>query len=1246
MRQSEKSRKRLGMPAPAPKAKKATLKPREEIDGAGKSEQTREAYAGTPKQAFAALKPVVYKGPGEFPQLPWQTHFAGTALVIDMWYNIGTTAAALLALGVHFYAIGLNGDPEAAELTQRNFQGLADEGKIEDFNAEDLEEIIKKRDFTCIIIGGRPEKIWSLQARKGLPEPRHIAGKSTMRIFEEVKALRATQLKKIPVLLWLEGNGAARLHLKDGTNELMGTERLCFDAAGLGYVKRDRCFWGLSNHCNLDDIRYKLPPGFEWRQQKNETRIVYDSPKPLPKTIVIEDGYQLNFDPKETVKDPQRAMDPFVREYFRTWEESFTDASPGAQARRKQDDSRFPPRSYEMQNMVGKGDHLRVPNHRERLAMHALPPNILDELPQGNKSREQLEACKNSLASSGGHLASTMLFMFILLQLAQPTEGKLARAAARFHFAPGESDLSRRTHNTVFQMKGMPHFPGLMSQEALLCDMQEQFKPLQFPKDLKEKFLKTKLDISVSRMQCYWVWTQMRRQERGNQGPDWTGQKRRGLMAASLGSQRYPGASKRGLDHIIKPGLGKEEHARQALRLESPFIMQGVCDQDVAFTASAIAMLGPWLSGWRATQAKAMDRITNALRPLEDWMIGQMPEQVRRISEHSKPVWMAAMTSLLRWPDRRQAQGYVNGMRIIGEIEPMGVFRSLPAAKQGDPQAFEELFGDNAIKAVGDIMRSPPPKDHKDIMEATIDEQKKGWLSPFMSKDALDKKFGVGSWRCIPRFLIRQRLRDRVIDNARRGGQNRAAIFKETIYTASVDFFGEVLAEWIAQIIWELAGLKKSAEREVVLKALPSWFRPVFGLDDLPDAYRGVPLHCDDSNVTIVAVWNAATRAWIFAQSFSMLFGLSAAVLHFNRKPTLLVAASRRLFAVAATAFFDDIITMALACGENTEKKAIFKLLASVGCPRAPDKTAPTASSRTWIGVVACLADVTIEGYYELKPTTASTQAVVRGCVEAVNRGRLDKDDASSLRGKASWSNSHSAGRCGRIGMEVLKQKQYYGPPELSQDESRSLIFLARISQSIPARRIQVAGSRGPPVIVYSDASCEPDAPAPTLGWVVFVPEKKPQGRSTRMSPEVFNTLKVRRQQIFPGEVFATYAALVTHLEVLKNRDVIFFVDNEAATSALIRGSTKEQDVMSIVQAMHWTLVGNNIRAWFEWVDTEANPSDGLSRDGVSDKWTAEQGWQLEEAACPEWNSITFHEGLALETLGLPGQLQDGGDST
>ena len=127
-----------------------------------------------------------------------------------------------------------------------------------------------------------------------------------------------------------------------------------------------------------------------------------------------------------------------------------------------------------------------------------------------------------------------------------------------------------------------------------------------------------------------------------------------------------------------------------------------------------------------------------------------------------------------------------------------------------------------------------------------------------------------------------------------------------------------------------------------------------------------------------------------------------------------------------------------------------------------------------------------------------------------------------------------------------------------------------------------------------------------------------------------------RKQQIFAAEAFALYAAIATHEEALRGKDLIAFVDNEGAAAAIIRGSSKQHDVGIIVQCIQWLCVRSNIRLWVEWIDSDSNPSDGLSRDGGEDLWTLRQGWRVEMAKQPSWDvGLREHELLCGMTLGL-----------
>ena len=158
-------------------------------------------------------------------------------------------------------------------------------------------------------------------------------------------------------------------------------------------------------------------------------------------------------------------------------------------------------------------------------------------------------------------------------------------------------------------------------------------------------------------------------------------------------------------------------------------------------------------------------------------------------------------------------------------------------------------------------------------------------------------------------------------------------------------------------------------------------------------------------------------------------------------------------------------------------------------------------------------------------------------------------------------------------------------------------------------------------MVIYSDASWPEDHPEeieeakvpPRVGWVLFRPGHQTEGHTIQLTKTFVQELLPRKSQIFAAESLA--AILVPHLcgDALRDQDVIWFIDNKAAVSSMIRGTSRAEDVGHIAGAAQLMLLALGARVWFEWVDSASNPADGLSRDGVRDEWTSKQGWLIKE---------------------------------
>ena len=125
----------------------------------------------------------------------------------------------------------------------------------------------------------------------------------------------------------------------------------------------------------------------------------------------------------------------------------------------------------------------------------------------------------------------------------------------------------------------------------------------------------------------------------------------------------------------------------------------------------------------------------------------------------------------------------------------------------------------------------------------------------------------------------------------------------------------------------------------------------------------------------------------------------------------------------------------------------------------------------------------------------------------------------------------------------------------------------------------------------------------------------------------VVQSWETRGSYINQGELLVG-PLLATHFpELISQADVLWFLDNSSAVSALIKGSSSVYDSCQMAMRAQATFMALRARCWFEHVGTAQNPADGLSRDGYADLWVHEQVsaglWSPLSVKCIDWDSAT-----------------------
>ena len=175
-----------------------------------------------------------------------------------------------------------------------------------------------------------------------------------------------------------------------------------------------------------------------------------------------------------------------------------------------------------------------------------------------------------------------------------------------------------------------------------------------------------------------------------------------------------------------------------------------------------------------------------------------------------------------------------------------------------------------------------------------------------------------------------------------------------------------------------------------------------------------------------------------------------------------------------------------------------------------------------------------------------------------------------------------------------------------------------------PLSRLAVA------VVLYTDAEWSP-LPEPSgqehgywpthstgLGSLCFA---KPGVYATagEAPATVIGALRERVTQIIPLELLAAAGALVSHLEHLRGRDVILFIDNQSVCFGIAKGASRAHDIVFFLCLLHALCRQYHIGLYVEWVRSEANPADELSRKATSPFCSV-----VERMLLPAWSVFAY----------------------
>ena len=371
----------------------------------------------------------------------------------------------------------------------------------------------------------------------------------------------------------------------------------------------------------------------------------------------------------------------------------------------------------------------------------------------------------------------------------------------------------------------------------------------------------------------------------------------------------------------------------------------------------------------------------------------------------------------------------------------------------------------------------------------------------------------------------------------------------------------------------------------------------------MASAYRQIPNRPDEAQGLIIGFWHPEAQAIRYAIMRAHPFGLAAAVLNFNRLPALATAIIRQCTATAAAAYFDDTGVLDLACSRGSGQECVGVVYDILGAMLDAGKQQPMASQRCFLGVLLNLAGAAAAEKMQVDLKPGLREALKLEIEDILDQNMLSSGQASKLRGRFQWASSAMYGRIARGGQGPLVRRQYEGSDELTPELKRCLKFMLTLLEVVMPREVLLSPLSSAVAIMYTDASFEPgEMKFPGMGGVCLPRDGRvTKGLASTVPEQVLDALQERATQIAPLEALAVLWATLAFKEELCNRDVILFVDNQAVCSALVRGSSSSDDIATIVALCHLVWAAFCTRVWIEYVPSDDNPADGLSRDGIAD---------------------------------------------
>ena len=480
----------------------------------------------------------------------------------------------------------------------------------------------------------------------------------------------------------------------------------------------------------------------------------------------------------------------------------------------------------------------------------------------------------------------------------------------------------------------------------------------------------------------------------------------------------------------------------------------------------------------------------------------------------------------------------------------------------------------------------PSDKEHAEHLEqATEDEVKRGFLDGPFSEAQVSERLGHEQWTAVRRFVLVQgaELKLRPIDDCAEAQLNNA--YTSTIKLRMMD------SDYISSLALRIARLE--AERAERLGVEPrSWVGKTL---DLTKAYKQLPLCPSHRDLCVICIRDSKGKD-LFYVGNALVFGATSAVFSFNRVARSLWFLITRLLHLPCGFFYDDYPIFCLESEGEEIDQLVSEFLSLLGWDHATSGVKGLAFDKvfTVLGMQLDLSQIQSQ-VVVLSNKPGRVERISQRLGEIAGAGTICKHEAQVLRGLLQFASGFYAGRglkqtCCWLG-EVVKGTSF--PPEQVR---RKCAQAQSILAAASPRFLRVTPVE-PLLHLYTDGSWEDGVAG--IG-AVLIDCSTGRGRVFQgiVDPQLVRAWlsSVGEQLICEIELYALVAIRHVLGSVFESRRCIYWIDNNAARSVVIKGHSPSAAMSELAFRLSEVETLTPCASWVERVPSYSNIADYPSK--------------------------------------------------